>query len=77
MRKQKITVVALLEPSKIEERIKHHKILKLSEGIQEFYNFPCAKIITDNKYIDETINLLVENLEKAFGENHVLNEINL
>lgn len=61
VRKQKITVVAMLEPSKIEERIKHHKIVQLSESVQKFYNAPCAKIIiTDNKHIDEIINLLVE-----------------
>ena len=61
VRKKKITVVALLEPSKIEEKIKHHKIVHLSESVQKFYNGSCAKItITDNKHIDEIINLLVE-----------------
>jgi hypothetical protein len=29
VRKKKITVVAMLEPSKIEEKIKHHKIVHL------------------------------------------------
>lgn len=61
VRKKKITVVAMLEPSKIEEKIKHHKIVHLSESVQKFYNGSCAKItITDNKHIDEIINLLVE-----------------
>jgi predicted transport protein len=61
VRKKKITVVALLEPSKIEDRIKHHKIVQLSDSVQKFYNGSCAKIIiTDNKHIDEIIKLLVE-----------------
>jgi hypothetical protein len=58
---KKITFVALLDPSKIEDRIKHHKIVHLSESVQKFYNGACAKIIiTDNKHIDEIIKLLVE-----------------
>jgi predicted transport protein len=61
VRKKKITVVVLLEPSEIEERIKHHKIVLLSESVQKFYNGACAKIIiTDNNNLDEIIKLLVE-----------------
>jgi predicted transport protein len=61
VRKKKITVVALLEPTQIEERIRHHKIVPLTESVQKLYNGSCAKIIiTDNKHIDEIINLLVE-----------------
>jgi predicted transport protein len=61
IRKKKITIVAMLEPEQIEERIKHHKIVHLSESVQKFYNGPCARIIiTGNKHIDEVINLLVE-----------------
>lgn len=61
VRKKKITLVALLEPTQIEERIRHHMIVPLTESVQKFYNGSCAKIIiTDNKHIDEIINLLVE-----------------
>lgn len=61
LRKKKITIVAMMEQSEIEKRIKHHKIITLADSVPKFYNGNCAKIIiTDNKHIDEIISLLVE-----------------
>ncbi len=61
IRKKKIGIVAMLNEEKIREKINKHEITTLSEGVQNFYNGPCARIeITNNKNIDEIIELLVE-----------------
>lgn len=61
IRKKKITIVAMMDKLKIEERIKNHQISSLSESVQKFYNGPCAEIIiTDNNHLEEVISLLVE-----------------
>lgn len=61
IRKKKIGIVAMLSEDKIREKIKKHEITTLSEGVQNFYNGPCARIeIKNNKNIDEIIDLLVD-----------------
>jgi len=61
IRKKKIGIVAMMNEEKIREKINKHEITTLSEGVQNFYNGPCARIeITNNKNIDEIIDLLVE-----------------
>ena len=61
IRKKKIGIVAMLNEEKIRERINKHEITTLSEGVQNFYNGPCARIeITNNKNIDEIIDILVD-----------------
>lgn len=61
VRKNKMTIVAMMDKTKIEERIKHYQINSLSESVQKFYNGPCAEIIiTDNNHLEEIISLLVE-----------------
>ena len=61
IRKKKIGIIAMLEENKIREKISKHKVTTLSEGVQNFYNGPCARIeIINNKSLDEVINLLVE-----------------
>ena len=61
IRKKKIVIIAMLEEDKIREKIRNHKVIKLSEGVRNFYNGPCAKIeIMSNKNLDEVIELLVE-----------------
>jgi len=61
VRKKKIGIVAMLEEEKIREKIVKHEVTTLSEGVQNFYNGPCARIeITNNKNLEEVINLLVE-----------------
>jgi predicted transport protein len=61
IRQKKIAIVAMLEENKIRERIKHYNVAKLAEGVQKFYNGPCARIdLTDDKYLGEVIDLLIE-----------------
>ncbi|MEI7422005.1 MAG: DUF5655 domain-containing protein [Prolixibacteraceae bacterium] len=61
VRKKKMTIVAMLDQATIESKIKHHKIVTLTDSVQKFYNGPCAQIIiTDQSHIDEIVNLLVE-----------------
>lgn len=61
IRKTKIGIVAMLNEDKIRERISRHEITTLSEGVQNFYNGPCARIeLTNNKNIEEVIDLLVD-----------------
>ena len=51
----------MLEEEKICEKIKEHSVTTLSEGVQNFYNGPCARIeINNKKNLEEVINLLVE-----------------
>jgi len=61
IRKKKIGILAMLKEEKIREKIKKHEVTTLTESVQKFYNGPCARIeITDNKNLDEIIELLVE-----------------
>jgi len=61
VRKKKITIVAMLNEEKIRDRIKHHDVYTLSQGIQNFYNGHCARInIEKNQNLDEIISLLVD-----------------
>ena len=61
IRKKKIGIIAMLEEGKIREKIRGHQVAPLSEGVQKFYNGPCARIeIINNKNLLEIIDLLVE-----------------
>ncbi len=61
VQKNKISIVAMMEQSKIESRLKHHTIRPLGESAQKFYNGPCAEvIITDENHLDDVVKLLVE-----------------
>lgn len=61
IRKKKIALVAMMELSEIQKRVKNHKVFSLADSVQKFYNGPCAQItITENKNLEEIINLLVE-----------------
>lgn len=61
IRKKKIGIIAMLKEEKIRERISQHEVSSLTEGVQKFYNGPCARIEIDNdKSLNEIINLLVE-----------------
>jgi len=61
IRKKKIGIIAMIEEEEIREKIRKHEVTPLSEGVQNFYNGPCARIeIINNKNLEEVINLLVE-----------------
>ena len=49
----------MLPEENIKEKIQSHRIKSLSEGVQRFYNGPCAEvIIEDVKKLEEVISLL-------------------
>lgn len=61
IRKNKIEIVAMMKEEEIREKIRNHEITTLSEGVQKFYNGPCAKIeIVNDENVGEIINLLIE-----------------
>ncbi|HAX47481.1 MAG TPA: DUF5655 domain-containing protein [Ignavibacteria bacterium] len=60
-RKKKIAVVAMMEESKIKERVKNYNVVTLAPSVQKFYNGECAKIdLTDDEHLDEVLKLLIE-----------------
>ena len=61
IRKKKIAIIAMMKEEDINNRIKYYNVATLSQGVQNFYNGPCARIdITNNKNITEVIKLLGE-----------------
>ena len=61
IRKKKIGIIVMLEEETIREKIKKHAVTTLSEGVQNFYNGPCARVeIINSKNLEEVINLLIE-----------------
>jgi len=61
IKRKKITIVAMLEENIIRQKIKYHAIESLADGVQRFYNGPCARIVlTDGKHLNEVIDLLKE-----------------
>jgi predicted transport protein len=60
IKKKKITIVAMMREEEIRRRIKNYNTKTLSQGVQNFYNGPCARIeLTDNKNLNEVIELLL------------------
>lgn len=61
IRKKKIGIVIMIKEENLREKINHHEITTLSEGVQKFYNGPCARIeINNDRNINEIINILIE-----------------
>ena len=61
IRKKKIAIVAMMKEDKIRERIQYNNVATLSQGVQNFYGRPCARIdLTNNKNLQEVVDLLVE-----------------
>ncbi len=59
LRKKKIRLIAMLPEEEIRSNIKNYKVKTLSEGVQKFYNSPCAAIeIDDSKHLNEVIDIL-------------------
>lgn len=59
IRKKKIRFVAMLPESDIQSTIHSYSIATLSQGVQDFYNGPCAAInFTDSSHEDEINDLL-------------------
>ena len=47
VRKKKIRFIVMLPEQYIRDNIKHHSVHSLSDGVQGFYNGPCAAIDID------------------------------
>ncbi len=61
IRKKKIAIVVMMKEEIIRDRIKNYNVETLSQGVQNFYNGPCARIDLSNKdNLQEVIDLLVE-----------------
>jgi len=58
-RKKTFGLVIMLPEKEIRRKIHKHRIKKLSEGVQNFYNGPCAEVIIENsKNIKEVVSLI-------------------
>lgn len=58
-RKKKFGIVIMLSEENIKDRIQYHQVKSLSDGVQKFYNGPCAEvIIEDDKKLEEIITIL-------------------
>ena len=58
-RKSRINIVVMIPEEESKKYIKYHKITKLSQGVQNFYNGSCFRVIIENQEnIDEVIHSL-------------------
>jgi len=58
-RKNRIEIIIMLSMKELKKRVKYHKIKPLSEGVQRFYNGPCAAVVIENiSHFDEVISLI-------------------
>lgn len=61
IRKKKINIVVMMHIDHVKEKIHAHQIKPLSQGIQNFYNGDCCKIIIEkNDNLEEIITVLDE-----------------
>lgn len=61
IRKKKIGIVTMAPENKIRQAVSNYSIESLSEPVQHFYNGECARIdVTNDKHLDEIIELLIE-----------------
>lgn len=59
LRKKKIRMIAMLPEEEIKKGIKNYNVKSLSEGVQNFYNGPCAAIdIEDTKNLNEVNDII-------------------
>jgi predicted transport protein len=59
IRQKKIRLIIMIEPQTIRDNIKKCTIKELSQGVQDFYNGPCAAVdIDDKNNIDEIVELI-------------------
>jgi len=60
-RKNKIKLIVMMHEDIVKTKITSHKIISLSEGVQDFYNGPCCAIEIDSRdNLEEVIELLKE-----------------
>ena len=58
-RKKKFVIVIMLPEKEIKQSIRWHKVKSLSDGVQRFYNGPCAEVVVENdKKLIEVIDII-------------------
>ncbi len=58
-RKKKIVIIVMLPEDEIKNRVKKNPVKSLSEGVQNFYNGPCARVeLHSSENLDELIDLI-------------------
>ncbi len=61
VRKKKIAIIAKGKEQTIRDKVPNYNVEPLSQSVQDFYNFDCARIdVTSDKHIDEILDLLTE-----------------
>lgn len=72
-RKKKLRLVVMLDEVRVREIVTYHEIVKLSEGVQKFYNGPaCAISIEKNKNLNEiveVIKVLIDRIDATSNKN--------
>jgi len=65
VRKKKIRLVIMMEEGLIRQKIKHHPVKSLSEGVKNYYNGECAVVdILSVNNLDEVVNLVTPLIQK-------------
>src|SRR3989339_825899 len=65
----KMQIIVTLPYNYGKKTIKYHKISRLSDSIQDFYNTKCFRLtVEDTKNIDEVVDLLKTNYKKTIQE---------
>jgi predicted transport protein len=63
--KSKIDIVILVPYEEGKNKLRHHKVTQLSEGVQKFYGRACFTVhITDSDNLGEVIDLIIETSKK-------------
>ena len=61
VRHKKIAIVAKGKEQTIRVKVPNYNVAPLSESVQNFYNFECARIdVTNDKHLNEVLDLLTE-----------------
>ncbi len=61
IRRKKIKIVVMAKEDFVRDKIKHHQIKSLSEGVQNFYNGDCCEVVIEEDLnLEEIFNLLIE-----------------
>ncbi len=60
-----MSIVLMLPEEEIKNNVKYHRVKHLSDGIQKFYNGPCAAVVIDSSdNIEEILNTIKLAIDK-------------
>lgn len=76
-RKKKVRFIAMMPESQIRDIANYYSVVSLSQGVQDFYNGPCATIdIVDLSHDDELRALIVGLIDHHRAPDHSLERAN-